>query len=90
LTNCKPKLKEFKHELWNTNDDIHDIEHWLPSGELRFKELMLRKCNGNSKKHKYVKTSRTMGQLYLAKFVPTFVINKSMWRSFQIIKSAMG
>jgi hypothetical protein len=83
LTNCKPKPKDLEHELWSTNHDIHDIEHWLPSGELIFKELMLRKYNGNSKKQKYVKTSRTMGRLYLVKFVPTFVINKSMRRSFQ-------
>ncbi len=36
------------------------------------------------KKTKYVQTSRTSTQLYLPKFVPTIVANKSMNKGFKL------
>jgi len=79
LSNHKTKPNKFKLELWSKNDGIDEIE-WLPSGKPRFKEVKLRKHNYNSKKHKYMKASRTLGQLYPPKFVPTIAINKNMNR----------
>lgn len=80
-TNSKTKPNEFGPKLSSRNDDTDEIE-WLPSDKLKFNEVKPRKCNHNSRKHKYMRTSRTWGQLYPPKFVPTIYVNKNMSRSF--------
>jgi hypothetical protein len=52
------------------------------SGELRFKEIMPRKCKINSRNKRYNK-SRTIEQLLFHKYVPTTIIPTSVGRKYQ-------
>jgi hypothetical protein len=74
-TDRKTKPKELVLKLWNINDGTNDIK-WLPSGKPRFKEVKPKKCNYNSRRHKYVGMSRTLAQLYPPRFVPTILLTK--------------
>jgi uncharacterized protein YlzI (FlbEa/FlbD family) len=80
-TNSKPRPNKPSSLLWINNNYIDEIK-WLPSGELRFKEKMPRKCRINSRKRCYIK-SRTIEQLYSHKYVPTTTIAISVGRKYQ-------
>jgi hypothetical protein len=80
-TNSKPRPNKPSSLLWTCNDCTDEIE-WMPNGEPRFKEKMLRKCRINSRKRRYNK-SRTTKQLYTHKYVPTTIITTSMGRKYQ-------
>jgi hypothetical protein len=80
-SNHKTKPNKLRLELWSKSDSTDEIE-WLPSGKPRFKEVTPRKHNHNSRKHKFMRMSRTLGQPYPPKFVSTIVVNKNMNRSF--------
>jgi hypothetical protein len=77
----KPRPNEPSSLLWTNNDYTDEIE-WLPSGEPRYKENMLRKCRINSRKRHY-KKSRNIEQLYSHKYVPTTTIITSVGRKYQ-------
>jgi hypothetical protein len=82
LPSIDSKPRPNKHALlWTSNDYINEIK-WLPSGEPRFKENMLRKCRIKSRKRCYNK-SRTTKQLYSHKYVPTTTITTSVGRNYQ-------